>query len=346
MAKLGVGVVGVGRMGRCHAENLRALVPEAKLVAVADPDLEAARRLAADLEIEDSYASIEDLVERKDIDAVVIASPSKFHLPGVQAAAAAGKHVLCEKPLALTIDGVDAAIAAARSAKVLLQVGFMRRYDPAYAEAHKRIESGEIGTPIIFRSIGRDRQPPPLSFYKSGSGTLFLDSTIHEFDLARWLMKDEVAEVHAFGGTLACPELVEFGELDAGIVNLRFSRGAIGNVESFRQSRYGYDIYTEVVGSMATLRIGYLRQTALTILSGECVGHDVVDHFLVRFAEAYLNELRDFVRSILTASAPRVTGEDARQALAIALAAARSCRDSRTVLVAEETRAETLHSAS
>jgi inositol 2-dehydrogenase len=346
MAKLGVGVLGVGRMGRQHAENLRSLVPEAKLVAVADVDVEAARRLADDLEIEHYYDSAEALVDRKDISAVVIASPSKFHLSAVQTAAAAGKHILCEKPLALTIDGVDEAIAAVDKAKVLLQVGFMRRYDPAYAEAYKRIEGGEIGTPVIFRSIGRDREPPPLSFYKSGSGTLFLDSSIHEFDLARWLMKDEVAEVHAFGGTLACPELAQLGELDAGIVNLRFSRGAIGNVESFRQSRYGYDIYTEVVGSKATLRIGYLRQTALTVLSGEGVGHDVVDHFLVRFAEAYLNELRDFVRSVLTASAPRVTGEDARNALAIALAAARSCRDSRTVLVAEETRAETVHSAS
>jgi inositol 2-dehydrogenase len=346
MAKLGVGVLGVGRMGRQHAENLRSLVPEAKLVAVADVDVEAARRLADDLEIEHYYDSAEALVDRKDISAVVIASPSKFHLSAVQTAAAAGKHILCEKPLALTIDGVDEAIAAVDKAKVLLQVGFMRRYDPAYAEAYKRIEGGEIGTPVIFRSIGRDREPPPLSFYKSGSGTLFLDSSIHEFDLARWLMKDEVAEVHAFGGSLACPEVAQFGELDAGIVNLRFSHGAIGNVESFRQSRYGYDIYTEVVGSKATLRIGYLRQTALTVLSGEGVGHDVVDHFLVRFAEAYLNELRDFVRSVLTASPPRVTGDDARKALAIALAAARSCRDSRTVLVADETRAETAHSSS
>ena len=345
MAKLGVGVLGVGRMGRRHAENLRSLVPEARLVAVADVDVEAARRLAGDLEIEHYCDSVEALVDRKDIDAVVIASPSMVHLSAVQTAAAAGKHILCEKPLALTLDGVDEAIAAVRSAHVFLQVGFMRRYDPAYAEAYKRIEAGEIGTPIIFRSIGRDRQPPPLSFYKSGSGTLFLDSTIHEFDLARWLMQDEVAEVHAFGGTLACPELAQFGELDAGMVNLRFSHGAIGNVESFRQSRYGYDIYTEVVGSKATLRIGYLRQTALTVLSGEGVGHDVVDHFLVRFAEAYLNELRDFVHSVLTASPPRVTGQDARKALAIALAAASSCRDSRTVLVADETRAETLHSA-
>lgn len=346
MAKLGVGVLGVGRMGRRHAENLRWLVPEAKLVAVADVDLEAARRLAEDLEIEYYYGDVGALTERKDIDAVVIASPSKFHLSAIQTAAAGGKHILCEKPLALTIDGVDAAIAAAGKGRVLLQVGFMRRYDPAYADAHRRIEAGEIGTPIIFRSIGRDREPPPLSFYQSGSGTLFLDSSIHEFDLARWLMRDEVAEVHAFGGTLACPEVAQFGEFDAGIVNLRFSRGAIGNVESFRQSRYGYDIYTEVVGSKATLRIGYLRQTALTILGAEGVTHNVVDHFLVRFAEAYLNELRDFVRSVLAASPPQVSGEDARKALAIALAADRSCRDSRSVLVADESRTETLRSAS
>jgi len=346
MTKLGVGVLGVGRMGRRHAENLRSLVPEAKLVAVADVDLEAARRLADDLEIEHYYDGIQPLVERKDVHAVVIASPSKFHLTAVQVAAAAGKHIFCEKPLALTIDRVDAAIAAAARAKILLQVGFMRRYDPAYREAHKKIEAGEIGTPIIFRSIGRDREPPPLSFYQSGSGTLFLDSSIHEFDLARWLMRDEVAEVHAFGGTLACPELVQFGELDAGVVNLRFSRGAIGNVESFRQSRYGYDIYTEVVGSKATVRVGYLRQTALTVLGREGVGHDVVDHFLVRFADAYLNELRDFVQSVQRASPPRVTGEDARRALAVALAADRSCRHSRTVRVAEEIPTETMHSAS
>ena len=345
MGKLGVGVLGVGRMGRRHAENLRSIIPEAKLVAVADVDLAAARHLADDLEIEHAYDSVDALVERKDVHAVVIASPSKFHLSAVQTAAAVGKHILCEKPLALTLDEVDTAIAAATKTNVLLQVGFMRRFDPAYAEAYKRIEVGEIGTPIIFRSIGRDREPPPLSFYKSGSGTLFLDSTIHEFDLARWLMRDEVVEVHAFGGTLACPELLEFGELDAGIVNLRFARGGIGNVESFRQCRYGYDIYTEVVGSKATLRIGYLRQTALTVLTGDGVGHDVVNHFLVRFTEAYLNELRDFVRNVLAGAPPRVSGEDARKALAIALAADSSQRGSRPVLVSEQTHEEMARSA-
>ncbi len=344
MAKLGVAVVGAGRMGRCHAENLRSRIPEAKLIAVADVDLEAARRLAADLEIEHSYPSVEALVERKDIDAVVIASPSKFHLAAVETAAASRKHILCEKPLAMTLEGVDAAIAAARKSHIFLQVGFMRRYDPAYSEAHRRIEAGEIGTPIIFKAIGRDREPPPLSFYKSGSGTLFLDSTIHEFDLARWLMRAEVLEVHAFGGMLANPEIAKLGELDAGIVNLRFEGGAIGNVESFRQSRYGYDIFTEVVGSKATLRIGYLRQTALGVLTADGVSHDVVDHFLVRFADAYLNEVRDFVQRILAEKPASVTGEDARKALAIALAADASQRQSRAVLVPPQMQTEMANS--
>src|SRR5580704_119918 len=159
--------------------------------------------------------------------------------------------------------------------------------------------------------------------------------TIHEFDLARWLMNDEVAEVHAFGGTLACPELVRYGEIDAGIVNLRFSRGGIGNVESFRQSHYGYDIYTEVVGSKATPRIGYLRQTALTVLTSDGASHDVVNHFLVRFAEAYLNELHDFVDCVLAGYPAKGTCKDARKALAMAmaLAAQYSYRESRPVLV-------------
>src|SRR5438270_1475251 len=299
MAKVGVGVIGVGRMGRRHAENLRSVVPGAELVAVADVDLKAARQLAGDLEIEHAYGSAEGLLEQKGVDAIVIASPPKFHLPAIQAAAAAGKHIFCEKPLAVTLAEVDAIAAAVAKAGVFLQVGFMRRYDPAYIEAYKRIEAGEIGDPVIFKAIGRDREPPPLSFFKSGSGMLFVDASIHEFDLARWMMKDEVAEVHAFGGAIACPQIKECGELDAGLVNLRFARGAIGNVENFRQSRYGYDIATEVVGSKATLRIGYLQQTALTTLSSDGISHDVVGHFLVRFTEAYLNEVRDFVQRIL-----------------------------------------------
>jgi predicted dehydrogenase len=293
--------------------------------------------------VEYHYESIEDLVARKDIQAVVIASPSKFHAGAIQTAAAAGKHVFCEKPPALTLEDADAALAAVVKAGVQLQVGFMRRYDPAYAKGKKRIESGEIGDPIIFKSVGRDRQPPPPSFFQGGvNGTLFSDAGIHDFDLARWMMSDEVAEVHAFAGVLACPELAQFDDLDAAVVNLRFARGGIGNIEAFRRSNYGYDIRTEILGTKGALQVGYLRQTAQLLLTAGGVAYDVVDHWLVRFADAYLNELNDFVQMILAGGAARVTGQDGRQALEVALAAERSYRQSRPVALGADSGSQLL----
>ncbi len=328
MSELAVGVVGVGDMGRRHAENLRRLIPEARLVAVADADGERARRVSAELEIGDYYNSVEALVERKDIRAVVIASPDKFHASAIQAAAAAGKDIFCEKPIAATLEDADRALKAVAKAGVFLQIGHMRRYDRAYANGKKRIEAGEIGEPIIFKAVARDRNAPPLSFYEASlNGTLFVNSAIHEFDLARWMMNDEVAEVHTFATVLTRPELAKFGDIVGSVVNLRFSGSAIGNVESFVEAIYGYDIRTEIVGSKGTLQIGYLQETAELVLTGAGARHDVVGHWLVRFADAYLCELRDFVRIILAGGSPRVTGEDGRKALAIALAAERSYRE-------------------
>jgi len=335
MTKLGVGVVGVGMMGKRHAENVCRLVPGARLVAVADADRERARQVAAELEVENAYDSVEALVERNDIAAVVIASPAKHHAHAIQAAAAARKHILCEKPLATLLEEADAALAAVTRAGVCFQIGHMRRYDPAYAAAKKRIEAGEIGAPFIFKAIGRDPEPPPPSYFEAGlEATIFLDSSIHEFDLARWLMGDEVAEVHAFAAGLGAAEYAGLDPVDAGVVNLRFSRGGIGNVESFRHAGYGYDIRTEIVGSRGTIQVGYLRQTQQVVLSAAGAAYDVVDHWLVRFADAYLAEMRDFVETLRTGREPRVTGADGRQALAISLAAQRSCREARPIAVA------------
>lgn len=332
MAKLGLAVVGVGTMGQRHAENLRRAVPEARLVALADPDRERARHVATVLEVEHCYDSIEPVLAHKDVQAVVIASPAKFHGLGIQAAAAAGKDILCEKPVALTLEEADAALAAVSKAGVRLQVGHMRRYDPAYADAKKRIEAGELGEPVIFKAIGRDREPPPLSYFQSGlNGMLFLDSSLHEFDLARWLMSDEIVEVQAYAGALVVPELAQCNDVDAGVVNLRFSRGAIGNVESFRQAGYGYDIRTEIVGSRGTLLVGTLGRTPQLVLAAAGATHDVVGHYLERFADAYQEEMRDFVQMLGSDRPPRVTGEDGRRALAVALAAECSYREARPV---------------
>jgi len=332
MNKLGMGVIGVGTLGRRHAENLRRAIPAARLIAVADADGARAERVASDLEVEHHYSNWETLLERKDIGAVVVAAPSRFHAPVTRAAAAAGKHVFCEKPPALSMEEAESAASAVAKAGVQLQIGFMRRYDPPYARAKKLIAAGEIGDPVLVKSIGRERQPPPRSFFQDGiNGTLFLDCMIHEFDLARWLMNDEVVEVHSFGSLLACPELAEFGDVDSAVVNLRFGRGGIGNAECHRKSSYGYDIRTEIIGSKAAIQVGYLQQTAQLVLTGAGASHDVVDHWLVRFADAYRNELRDFVDSIIVGEPARVTAQDGLRALAVSIAAERSYRESRPI---------------
>jgi inositol 2-dehydrogenase len=334
MSKLGVGVVGVGEMGKRHAENLARFVPKARLVAVADTDLERARSVAQELEIAYFYDSAEALVARHDVQGVVIASPAKFHTSAIQAAAAAGKHILCEKPLALTLEEADSALEAVTKAGVHLQLGFMRRYDPAYAQAKRAIEEGEIGEPIIFKAIGRDFEAPPLSSFESGwSGTLFHDSSIHEFDLARWLMNDEVVEVHTFTAAHALSQLTKLGLFDSAVVNLRFARGGIGNVESLMDARYGYDVRTEIVGTKGTIRVGSLHNTPLQVLTHPGSRHDVVNHFLVRFADAYVAEMRDFVETILSDRTPRVTRHDGRQALAVVIAAVRSFKESRSIIL-------------
>ncbi len=216
---------------------------------------------------------------------------------------------------------------AVADAGVRLQVGFMRRYDPAYLAASKRIEAGEIGEPVVFKSLGRDKDMPPLRAYQSRiNGMLFYNSTIHDFDLARWLTHDEVAEVHAFATVAIRPEIAEFGDIVAGSVNLRFGRGAIGNIESYVQCLYGYDIRTEVVGSKGSILIGGLRQNSATFLKPNNGSYELEDHFLSRFREAYVAEVIDFVDTILSDRAPRVTGEDGLRAVEIAVAAEKSLR--------------------
>ncbi len=336
MGKLGVGVVGVGEMGKRHAENIRRLVPQAQLVAVADVDASRAKQVATELEIEHSYSSLEAMLERPDIHCVVIATPDKFHAGAVCTAAAAGKDILCEKPLSLNLPDAHTVLQAVDKADVRLQVGFMRHYDPAYVAAKKLIEAGEIGEPVIFKSIGRDKDAPPLGYYKSRmNGMLFFASSIHDFDLARWLMQDEVTAVQAYTTVAIRPELEQYDDIVAGVVNLKYQRGAIGNVESYAQCVYGYDVRTEVIGSKGSILVGTLRQAPATFLKSNGGSYEVADHFLTRFADAYLAEIRDFVDNMLHDGEPRVTGEDGLRALEIAVAAQKSSLDAVACAVGE-----------
>lgn len=332
MTKLGMGVLGVGTMGKRHAENIRRLIPEAQLIAVADTDIERAQSVAASLEIEHCYDSVEALVERKDIQAIAVVTPAKLHGDAIKVCAQAGRNIFCEKPLTLTVEEADEVLAETVKAGVRLQPGHVRRYDPAHVRAKKRIENGEIGDPVIFKSLARDPEPPPVSYMQSGvNGMFFQDSTVHEFDLGRWMMQDEIAELHAYGAVLVFPEAARFNDIDTALVNMRFSRGALGAVENYMQSGYGYDIRTEIVGSKGTIMLGYLQQTSEVLLTSAGCRTDVVDHFLVRFADAYLAEMRDFVQAMLADKEPAVDGFDGRQAVAAACAAERSYRERRSV---------------
>jgi inositol 2-dehydrogenase len=337
MKKLGVGVLGVGEMGKRHAENLRRLVPEARLVAVADVVAARAREVADELEIDDSYGSLEDMLEHKDIQAVLVTTPDKFHAYAITQIARAGKDIFCEKPIALKMADAESALAEVKKTGVRFQVGFMRRYDPAYASAMRRIEAGEIGEAVIFKSVGRDKDAPPMSAFQSGiNGMLFYTNTIHDFDLARWLMRDEVSEVHAHTTCSIRPEIAQYGDVVASVVNLKFARGAIGNVESYQQAVYAYDVRTEIVGSKGAIFVGTLQRTPAVFLSVNGGQQNLQEHFLTAFADAYLLEMRDFVHNVLHDKPLRISGEDGLKALAIAVAAEQSHVQNQPVKVAAQ----------
>ena len=342
MKKIGIGVLGVGEMGKRHAENLRHSVPGAELVAIADVAAARVNQVADELEVAKSFGSLEAMLECKEVQAVLIATPDKFHAQGVMQAAKAGKDILCEKPIALTLADAYAALDAVNKAGVRLQIGFMRRYDPAHATAMKRIEAGEIGTPLIFKSVGRDKDEPPLAAYQSGlNGMIFYNSTIHDFDLARWLMRDEVAEVHSYTTVAIRPEVAQYGDVVAGSVNLQYHNGGIGNIESYVQAVYAYDVRTEILGSKGAIFVGSLEKTPAVFLSANGGGQTLMDHFLTRFADAYLAEVRDFVQNLLADKPVRVTGQDGLQALASAVAAETSHKQKRPVKVTLERSAAT-----
>jgi predicted dehydrogenase len=325
VAKLGIGVLGVGEMGKRHAENIRRLIPEARLLAIADMAADRARQVADELEVEKSFRSLEEMLDCKEIKAVLIATPDKFHAKGIEIAAAAGKDIFCEKPLAINRADAHRALRAVADADVRLQIGFMRRYDPPYEAAMKRIEAGEIGEPVLFKSVGRDKDVPPLAAYQSNiNGMLFYNNTIHDFDLARWLMRDDVAEVQAYTTVAIRPEVAQYGDVVASVVNLKYEHGAIGNAESYVQAIYAYDVRTEVVGSQGSIFIGSLEKTPATFLSAAGGNSILADHFLSRFADAYLTQVRDFVHNILHDRPVKVTGEDGMRALEIAIAAEES----------------------
>jgi len=325
-----VGLIGAGRMGSFHAENLACRVPGATLAAVADPFPGAAEKLAARLGISKAYSDLHALLQDEEIDAIAIAAPARTHAEWVIAAANAGKHVFCEKPMAVTLEEADRAIAAAKQAGVVLQVGFNRRFDSGFAAAIASVKNGDNGTTQLSRSVTRD--PGLHDPAKIPQWTIFLETLIHDFDtLLHFNHGAKPVEVYALADALVRPDYKDKGLLDTSVVTIRFDNGAIAIAEANFQAVYGYDVRGEVFGSKGMLQAGHInvnncmRYTA----SGIAVETSRLDSDLLR--EAYVAEMTEFARCIHNSETPRATGEDARNALEIALACIKSVQRNQPV---------------
>ncbi|SDN96948.1 Gfo/Idh/MocA family oxidoreductase [Geodermatophilus sp. DSM 45219] len=325
MDTVGVALIGSGRMGAFHAETLARRLPHARLAAVVDPAPDAAERLAGALGADRAYTDVAQAWDDPAVQAVVIAAPARSHADLVVAAAGAGRHVFCEKPMAVTLPEAGRAIDAARSAGVVLQVGFNRRFAADWGAARALLDDGTLGTPRLLRSLTRD--PGGFDPSRVLPDTIFLETLIHDFDTLRFLNPGaEAVEVSAVGDALVEPGWRDRGLLDTAVVTVRFDNGAMAVAEACFEAAYGYDVRGEVLGSggMATMGDGRRSGMAFSGPAGRLVETVRGDQEL--FPEAYTAELAAFVEAVRQGRPAPVTGEDARAALAIALAAAESVR--------------------
>jgi predicted dehydrogenase len=334
MDEIRMAVVGVGRMGLTHAENLARRVPGARLVAVTTSDevrASEARRCCGDVAV---YPDLEALLEAERLDAVCISSSTSAHADNVEQSAAAGLHIFCEKPLALTLADCDRAIAAAERASVKLMIGHVRQFDAGHVEAKRLIESGAIGRPLVFRAISGDVDPPPPSFANPAvSGGLILDAMYHDIYLSRWLMADEVVRSYAEGGALVDEAIGAVGDVDNAVVTLRFAGGAMGTLFVSRTTRYGHDLRVEVVGGEGAVQVGRFRQTPVRLLDRMGVHHDMPRTTPDRLGEAFVTEMQAFVDCVIHGTEPPVDGLDSRATIAVGVAATRSLHEGRPVEV-------------
>jgi myo-inositol 2-dehydrogenase/D-chiro-inositol 1-dehydrogenase len=332
---LRIALLGAGRIGQVHARTIVQRVPSARLVAIADPMPDAAANLAARFGVSTVSTDCLSLIKDADIDAVMICTPTDTHAAYIKAAAAAGKHIFCEKPIALDLAETDRALAAVSAAGVTLQIGFNRRFDANFVRMHQAVADGSIGTPKIIHIISRDPAPPPISYIKV-SGGIFLDMTIHDWDIARFLMGSDIDEVYVQGAVTVDPAIGAAGDIDTHVTVLRFANGAIGTIDNCRQAVYGYDQRAEIFGSAGSIETTNNYPNNTTVSTANGVSRDLpLNFFMQRYAEAYAAEIESFVHAVTSGTPAVVTGGDARKALIAGLAAWRSYNERRPVRLAE-----------
>jgi myo-inositol 2-dehydrogenase/D-chiro-inositol 1-dehydrogenase len=330
-----VGLIGAGRIGQIHARNLATQLPGVRLMAVADIDLAAARAIGERYAVPLVTGEPAELLQAPDLAAVAICSATDTHADLIQQAAAAGKHIFCEKPIDFDLGRIDQALAAVGTAGVKLQIGFNRRFDPSFRKVRDLIREGRIGEPHLLRITSRDPAPPPAEYIKV-SGGIFLDMTIHDFDMARFLIESEVEEVYVLGGVRVDPEIGRLGDLDTALITLRYESGVFGTIDNSRRAVYGYDQRVEVFGSGGMVATGNETPDRHLLADGTGIHGPLPLHFfLERYQTAYVEEMRSFVECLRTGADPEVTGHDGRVPVVMGLAARRSFEESRPVRLRE-----------
>ena len=333
--KIRVGVIGTGRIGRMHIEHLAQGTPAADLVALCSLDLPSMDSLAKQFNVPQTTEDYTELLADPQIDAVLITSATNTHVEISQAAAKAGKHIFCEKPIALDLEQIDETLAIVEKSGVKFQVGFQRRFDTSFMRIREAVASGEIGEPHIMRITSRDPAPPPIEYIEV-SGGIFLDMTIHDFDMARYLIGDEVMEIYATGGVRIEPQIGEAGDIDTAVITLKFKNGVIATIDNSREAIYGYDQRVEVFGSKGMVTAANPLTDTVTFSGSKETRAGLPPYFFVeRYKPAYLSELQAFFACIQEDTPPPVTGEDGRVPVVMGLAALKSFRENRPVRLSE-----------
>ena len=330
-------VLGAGRIGKIHAETLALRLPDTEVTAIADVYEPAAAETAARLHIPVSSSDTLAVIRRDDVDAVAICTSTDTHVQYIIEAANAGKHIFCEKPIDMELAHIDRALEAVEKAGVQLQIGFNRRFDPNFARVRRAIIEGEVGTPHLLHIISRDPGPPPISYVRV-SGGMMIDMTIHDFDMARFLIGSEVEEIYAVAKVRVDPAIAEAGDVDTALAVLKFANGVIGTIDNSRKAVYGYDQRVEVFGSGGKIQSDNNYPNSAFVSTAQAVYRDLpLNFFIDRYMDSYVIELRAFVDAVQNGTPVPVSGSDGRIPVVMAKAARRSIDLDRPVKLSEIT---------
>ena len=316
-----IGLIGAGAIGSHHAQNIARNISNAKLAAVADVKVEAAKKIASNLGVHDVSSDFRQILKDESIDAVVIAVPTFLKREILVESAEAGKQIFCEKPFTLRLADADEAIAAVSKSGVMLQMGFMRRFDASHVRAREAVSSGELGTVQMINSYGRDTSPGPgWATDPKRSGGIFFENLSHDFDAIRWIAQSEVTRVYA-EGTVLSEKIRRAGDYENVVVTVKMEKGMIGTVDSSSTNSYGFDQHVDVLGTEGAVLMSAGTLSNSKIVKKDGIVNDMPHTYVERFAQAYRDEMIDFVNCVLNGHEPRSTGKDGRAAVEIGLAA-------------------------